>query len=151
MILGIRCSNLDFCFVVLTGTKKSPSIHFQGHIQYPKGFKKPASLKWMVAEVRDLLSKYDIERVVMKGPEPMAKKKSQLIERIEFETAVYIACAQADKKAVFKKVKSTIAKDLGLKGKASYLAKLDTTVLDGFGGLSDKGQEAALAAWTELD
>jgi hypothetical protein len=151
MILGIRCSNLDFCFVILEGTKKSPVIHSHELVLYPKGFKKPASLKWMVDELRGILAKYDIERIVMKGPEPMAKKKSQLIERIEYETAVYIACAQEGKKAVFKKVKCTIAKDLGLKGQAKYLANLDTTVMDGFGELSDKGQEAALAAWTELD
>jgi len=52
---------------------------------------------------------------------------------------------------IFKKVKSTIAKDLGLKGRGHYLrTELDTSVIPGFAGKPDKEKEAILAAWSEL-
>jgi hypothetical protein len=53
-------------------------------------------------------------------------------------------------RAVFKKVKSTIAKDLGQKGRSKYLANLDTSWAPTFDGFSDKEKEAIQAAWSEL-
>jgi hypothetical protein len=149
-VLGLRCSNTDYYFVVMRGTKKTPSIEANSLIQYPEGFKKAVSLKWMVDEVKDKLKKYKIEKVVMKGPEPAAFRTSSLLERIEYEAAVYIACCEIGLKAVFKKVKATIAKDLGLKGKGKYLKTLNTSVIANYASLPEKGQEAAMAAWSEL-
>lgn len=151
MILGLRCSNSDYHFALLEGTKKAPVIKKCERVQFPEGFKKPAALKWMVDEIKDKLTQVKAEKVVMKGPEPMARPTAELRERIEFEAAVYIACAETGLKAVFKKVKATIAKDLGVKGRARYLQTLDTRHITGFEALSDKAKEAVLAAWTELD
>ncbi len=150
MILGLRCSNTDYYYVLLSGTKTLPILDCHASIQYPGGLKKPVSLKWMADEIRDLLRKVEIEKVVIKASEPMARKTTSLVERAEYEAAVLIACADSGLKAVFKKVKNTIAKDLGLKGKGKYLQSFDTTAMKGFDLLSEKGREAALAAWTEL-
>ena len=150
MVLGLRCSNTDYHYVLLSGTKKAPVIEHKGSISYPVKVKKPASLKWMVDETRDRLRKFDITKVVIKAPEPLARRTGPLTERIEYEAAVLIACADVGIKAVFKKVKSTIAKDLGLKGKSKYLQTLDTTPIIGFDALPEKIQEAILAAWSEL-
>jgi predicted xylose isomerase-like sugar epimerase len=151
MILGLRCSSTDYYYVVLTGTKAAPEIASQKSHKYPHNLKKPASLKWMLEEIRDLLQRFEIEKVVFKAAEPLAMKNSSLVERVEYEAAAQIACAQAGLKAVFKKVKNTISKDLGMKGKAKYLQTLDTSPLAGYTQLPEKGKEAALAAWTELD
>jgi hypothetical protein len=150
MILGIRCSNTDYHYALLGGTKKAPVVESQGAISFPSGMKKPIALKWMVDEIRDQLRKNKIDKVVIKGPEPSAARTSALVERIEYEAAILIACAEAGLRAAFKKVKSTIAKDLGLKGKARYLKTLDTSVIERFDTLPEKSQEAVLAAWTEL-
>uniref|UniRef100_Q01T22 Holliday junction resolvase RuvC n=1 Tax=Solibacter usitatus (strain Ellin6076) TaxID=234267 RepID=Q01T22_SOLUE len=150
MVLGLRCSNTDYHYALLSGTKKVPLVEDQGSVSYPGGLKKPAALKWMVDEIQDRLRKSDIDSVVIKGPEPAATRTSSLVERVEYETAAMIACAEVGLKAVFKKVKSTLAKDLGLKGKGKYLQTLDTSAIPGFSTLSEKAKEAALAAWTEL-
>jgi hypothetical protein len=150
MVLGLRCSNTDYHFALLSGTKKAPILENKGSISYPVKVKKPASLKWMVDEIHDRLRKIHIDVVVIKAPEPSARRTSVLTERIEYEAAVLIACADVGIKAVFKKVKSTIAKDLGLKGKGRYLETFDTGALKNFSELPEKTREAALAAWSEL-
>ena len=64
---------------------------------------------------------------------------------------MYVAGGTEGMNAIFKKLKSTIAKDLGLKGRAHYLqTSLDTSVIPGFGGRGGKEQEAILAGWSEL-
>ena len=151
MILGLRCSNSDYYYVLLSGTKVAPKLHDHGLVQYPTGLTKPASLKWMFDEVRDRLGKSNAKKVVLKGPEPAATKSPSLVERVEYEAAVLIACGEIGMNAVCKKVKSTIAKDLGMKGRGKYLLSFDTSRLAGFDTLPEKGREAALAAWTGLD
>jgi hypothetical protein len=138
MVLGLRCSNTDYHHVLLSGTKKAPVMEGIGVINYPEGLKKQFALKWMVDEIRDWLKKAKIEKVVIKGPEPMAMRTTGLVERVEYEAAVLIACADHGLKAVFKKVKSTIAKDLGLKGKGKYLLTFDTSAFKDFEELPDK-------------
>jgi hypothetical protein len=71
-------------------------------------------------------------------------------ERVEYEAAVYLACARCGLTTACKKVKSTIAKDLGLKGRAHYLETLNTCVIPSFSNYTDKEQEAVLCAWSDL-
>jgi type IV pilus biogenesis protein CpaD/CtpE len=151
MILGLRCSNSDYYHVLLSGTKGAPQLNGHGSVQFPTGISKPASLKWMVDEIRDRIEKSGVKKVVLKGPEPAATKSPSLVERVEYEAAAFIACAEMGLKAVSKKVKSTIAKDLGMKGRGKYLQTFEASALAGFDALPEKGKEAALAAWSELD
>ena len=69
---------------------------------------------------------------------------------MENETAFMLAGAIRGMKAIFKKVKSTIAKDLGQKGRAKYLVNLSTETIPEFGELHEKVQEAVIAARSEL-
>jgi hypothetical protein len=151
MIMGIRCSNTDYSYVLISGRKEAPVLGEHESVHYPEGFKRHASLKWMVDEIRDKARRHGVDCVVIKGTEPAARPNAELFQRVEYEAAVLIACAEVGLKAVFKKVKSTIAKDLGMKGRPRYLATFDTSPLMGYDDLPSKGQEAALAAWSELN
>lgn len=149
-ILGIRCSNKDFTYAVMVGSKKKPVVQHVASVSVPKNFSRPRALHWMVQEIQGLIAKHGIQKVVMKSFEGRTRGKTYA-ERVELEAAVYIAGGMDGMSAIFKKVKSTIAKDLGLKGRAHYLqTSLDTSVIPGFGGKKDKEKEAILAGWSEL-
>jgi hypothetical protein len=149
MILGIRCSNKDYSFAVVHGTKDTPKLVASDTIPLPKGFSKPHSLKWLYQEAEALLDKHDISKIVVKRFE--GRTRGTIFEnRVENETAFMLAGANRGMKAIFKKVKSTIAKDLGQKGRAKYLANLSTESIPEFGHLQDKVQEAVMAARSEL-
>jgi hypothetical protein len=92
----------------------------------------------------------EISGIVIKGPEAMALRNKGFVERTEIEAMALLAAANAGFSVVARKVKSTIAKDLGLKGKAKYLAELDTSRMPGYANLSENCQEAALVAWSCL-
>ena len=66
--------------------------------------------------------------------------------------AIFLLSAKLGINEIESKVKSTIAKDLGLKGKGKYLdTKLDTSCIDNFDKFPKKEQEAILVAWSCLD
>lgn len=62
-----------------------------------------------------------------------------------------LAVADTGNSAVVKKVSSTIAKDLGQKGRARYLAQLDMSWDGQFSDRNAKKKEAILVAWSELE
>ncbi|RKY24577.1 MAG: hypothetical protein DRP62_03455 [Planctomycetota bacterium] len=149
-VLGIRCSNRDYTFAILSGTKKRPRLIDCNTILFPKGFAKPKSVKWMLQEIDTLLKQHRIKKIAMKKNESQFRGKPY-DERIECETMVYLAAENCGIKVVCKKTKGTIAKDLGLKGRAHYLAtSLNTSLISDYDSYSDKQQEAILAAWSEL-
>lgn len=149
-ILGLRCSNTDYTYVVLTGSRTQPEIVAMDSIAFPQGFKTQQSLMWFLHEVETLFERFEIEMVVMKEFEGRKHDKS-FVARVEHEAMVYIAATNHAITAVFKKRKSTIAKDLGLKGRPRYLStKLDTSPIPDFENYPDKIQDAILAAWSEL-
>jgi len=149
-VLGIRCSNKDYTFAVLTGTKVKPKVIECETIAYPTGFPKPQNLKWLLQEIDGLVRKHNVKKIVMKRFESRFRDK-RYEERIECESIVYLVAANCGIKAVFKKPKSTIAKDLGLKGRARYLSiSLDTSLISGYTSYSEKAKESILAGWSEL-
>ena len=149
-ILGIRCSNKDFSYVVMSGSKKTPVIIVYGSLAYPKSLVRPRSLLWFTQEVEQLIKKHSAQGIVMKKFEGRSRG-GPFEERVEYEAAVYLASARCGVMAVYKKVKSTIAKDLGLKGRARYLeTELDISVIPKFSNFTDKEQEAVLCAWSQL-
>ncbi len=149
--LGLRFSNSDYTFAVMENLKTSPIIRESNTIAYPKGFQRAQTLKWLVHEIESIFQRNDdISIVVVKRFEGKSKGNA-FEERVECEATAYIASANKGLKAVYKKMGSTIAKDLGLKGKATLLkTDLDTTVIDGFEKFSEKLKDAVLSAWTEL-
>lgn len=149
-VLGIRCSNKDFSYAVMAGSKRNPSVQHSALVAVPKNFSRPRKLYWMVQEIEELIEKHNAQTVVMKGSEGPSRGKTYA-DRIELEAAVYIAGGKQGMRTIFKKVKSTIAKDLGLKGRAHYLqTELDTSVIPEFNSKSDKAKEAIYAGWSEL-
>src|SRR6266498_2658525 len=118
--LGVRCTSKDFCYVVMSGEPSTPKIITSGSLGYPKNYGRARSLLWFVQEIEQFISKHRIESIVIKRSEGRTKDRS-FEERVEYEAAVYIAAARCGLAAVSKKVKSTLAKDLGLKGRAHYL------------------------------
>jgi hypothetical protein len=70
---------------------------------------------------------------------------------VENEAMVFLAASNRGLENVSRKIKSTIAKNLGLKGKAKYLAQLDTSVFPTYAEESTKMQEAILAAWSSME
>ncbi len=122
----------------------------QQTVSSPKGFAKAPRLKWMCHEMTDLCRKYNVDAVCMKGSEGLAARGSAFVERTEMEAIVFYAANELGIKPVFKKVKSTIAKDLGQKGKAKYLLTMDTSAFPELAGMDGTTQEAALAAWSAM-
>ncbi len=150
-VLGIRCSNKDYAFAVLNGTKKSPQLIDSETITYPKGFSKQQSLKWLLQEIEDLIIKYKAEKIVMNKSEARIRGNTYE-DRVEHEAMVYIAASNQGITSISKKVKSSIAKDLGLKGRASSLdTSLNISLIKDFKNYSDKSRDAILAAWSKLD
>ena len=150
-VLGIRCSNKDYTFAILTGTKKLPQLLDSKTLQYPKGYSKPESLQWLLQEIEGLVTKYDVKKVVMNKFEGRIRGNTYE-DRVEHEATVYLAALNKGVKNVAKKVKGSIAKDLGLKGRASYLnTSLDTSLIKDFDNYSDKSHDAIFAGWSKLD
>jgi len=149
-VLGMRCSNKDFTYAVMTGSRKKPCVQKIASVTVPKNYSRPRALHWLVQEIQDLIAKHTVDRIVMKAFEGRSRGKTYA-DRVELEATVYVAGGMNGMNAIFKKVKSTIAKDFGLKGRAHYLQTgLDTTIIPGFGEKSDKEKEAILAGWSEL-
>ena len=151
MILGIRCSNTDYTFALLKGRKKTPQLQNIKTAAFPKGYSRPNSLRWFFQEIEDYFAKHtEITECVIKGAEPMAQKGSAYSERVEHESMVLLTAANKGINAS-RKVKATIAKNLGLVGRAKALEEdLDSSVLAGYDKYTAKEQEAILAAWSAL-
>jgi hypothetical protein len=87
--------------------------------------------------------------VVIKRFEGLAKGTAYE-DRVEHEAAVFLACDSCGISGVFKKVKSTIAKNLGCKGRAHYLLTLNTSLIPNYSQYTEKEQDSILAGWSEL-
>ncbi len=148
-VLGIRCSSSDYTFAVLSGTKTSPQVVEVNSITFPTGFAKPQSLKWFYQEIDDLLARNSVQKIVIKKFEGRTRGNTYEA-RVEHEAMISLAGANHGVKPIFKKVKSTIAKDLGMKGRAHYLSTFDTSPVSDFREYSQKAQDALLAGWSEL-
>ena len=151
MILGIRCSNTDYSFALLKGKKHAPQLQNVKTASFPKGYTRPSSLRWFFQEIEDYFAKHaGIVECIIKGAEPMAQKGSAYSERVEHESMILLTAANSGINAS-RKVKATIAKNLGLTGRAKALVEdLDSSVLTGYDSYSAKEQEAILAAWSGL-
>ncbi len=81
----------------------------------------------------------------------MATKGKAYASRVEFEAIVSLSAANIGHTNVARKVKSTIAKDLGLKGRAKSLVEdLDYSLINGLDSRNDKEFEAIVVAWSCL-
>jgi hypothetical protein len=148
--LGIRCSNKDLTYAVSSGTRNKPNIQTVETLTVPKGFKEPESIDWVYREATGIIAKHGIDIIVIKKFE--GKSRGQAFsDRVSLEAAVMLSAWHSGQIPIFKKVKSTIAKDLGFKGRARYLStQLDTSVVQGYDDFDAKSKDAILAAWSEI-
>ncbi len=150
-VLGLRCSNGDYVYVLLEGSKKAPEIIEKGHKIFPKGYTRAQELKWFLHEIDGLLLKHNVNIVAIKCAEPMARKGNTFVCRVENEAIVQFVAADKGIKSVPKKTNRTIAKDLGLKGIAkSLVTDLDCSIIPGFENMDSKLKEAVFVAWSSL-
>ena len=105
---------------------------------------------WFAQELEQIIKTHAIQAIVIKRSEGRTKSGA-FEQRAEYEGVVYMAAGRCGLTAVSKKVKSTLAKDLGLKGRAHYLETLNTTPIADYDDKTDKEQEAILCAWSELN
>jgi len=150
-ILGVRCSPKEFAYCVIEGKKATPQLLHTDQVAIPTGYAKPLALKWLLQEVDDMLKKHAVESIAIKCAEGLASRDRSFVERIEFETVFILAGALRGLKPITKKVKATIAKDMGVKGKVRYLATIDTSAIPSFSQLPEKLREAVLVAWSDLN
>lgn len=148
-ILGFRFTNKGFAVAVLTGKQSAPTLKFSQLITAPAAFKFCEIAKWTKHELQTLLTTHSPTFIAMKAFEGMKKDKSYE-ERLRLEGVLHVCAGEANFKDIARKRKSTIAKDFGLKGKGSYVDKIDTAVIPDFKRLDKYIQEAALVAWSEL-
>ena len=81
----------------------------------------------------------------------MAAKGKAFVARVEFEAMVSLSAANIGSSNVVRKVKPTIAKDLGLPGKAkSLINDLDYSLIDGLADMHQKVFESVVVAWSTL-
>ena len=111
-ILGLRCSNGDYSFAILSGSSKVPKLIASGSVPAPKGYTKPQLLKWFFQELQDLHTQHDLTAIVMKGTEGLAARGASFVGRVELEAMVFYAGAELGIKPVLKKVKSQVAQGL---------------------------------------
>ncbi len=150
-VFGIRCSNKDFAYAVVEGTKAAPVLVASAAHLYPKGYSAPAILKWLLQELEGLNKQHSITNWAIKGAEPMAVRGKPYAFRVECEAMISLAAANQGSSNVIRKVKQTIAKDLGLPGKAKSLTeKLDHSLIPGLSNMAGKEFEAVVVAWSEL-
>ena len=149
-VFGIRCSTTDFSFAIVTGQKTSPRIEHCELIVYPKGYSRPQRLKWFAQELQEVTRNRGIQEWIIKGAEPSAKRGKPFVERVEFEAITMLVAAENGIDQVPRKVKSTIAKDLGLPGRPQALNEFDYSLIPGFHEQPEKIREAILVAWSAL-
>lgn len=148
-VLGIRCSNNDYTYCILSGSSSAPIIEEIQRLSFPAGYSEPEALLWFYRELQGLFKRNGFDSVGIKRSEVSVKRSNNLELRIQNEAIVSLVAAEAGVSSVQRKVKPTIAKDLGLKGKSKYLeTRLDTSVIDGFDSYSNKEREAILTAWS---
>jgi hypothetical protein len=108
-------------------------------------------LNWLHQEVTTVIGTNQYDVVSIKKPEPTVRRSNSLEFRIQAEAIVQLAAAQAGISTVDRKVNVTIAKHLGMKGKAKYLStKLDTSPIPNFDKFTPKVRDAVLVAWSCL-
>lgn len=149
IVLGIRCSTSGFSYAVLSGHGDSPCLVEAKTISLPANYSQPEKLKWFFDELQTLNRKHKVTKWAIKGSEPMATKGKSYAERVELEAMVSLSAATLGQDNVVRKVKSTIAKDLGLKGKAKALTEdLDHSKIEGLAQKPEKEFEAIVTGWS---
>lgn len=136
----------------MNGKQESASLVESGTITFPKGYTEAETQKWLSQEIEGIIKKHNVYGIGIKGVEPMAMKGRSYGERMEKEGIFFLQAALCGVKYIKRKVKSTIAKDLGMKGKGKYLeTKADFTKIVGYEKANKNTQESIQVALSMLN
>jgi hypothetical protein len=148
-VLGFRFSNTDYAYCRMSGTREAPSVQTAKAIAFPAGFEEAEILRWLHQDLQSLFEGNEIQAVGIKKPEATVRRSNALEFRVQCEAIASLVSAESGCSAVERRVKATIAKHLGLKGRGKYLqTTLDTSPIPDFGRYPPKVQEAILVAWS---
>jgi hypothetical protein len=148
-VMGIRCSNTDYSYCILSGSRDIPVVDATCQVSFPAGYSEVEILRWLHHEMQAIFKAYCCCAVGVKKVEATVKRSNAIDFRIQSEAIVGLAAAEAGCLDVRRKVKASIAKDLGLKGRGKYLeTRLDTSPISKFAEYPTKVQEAILIAWS---
>ena len=91
--MGLRCSNNDYAFAILSGSKKAPKLEESGTVNFPKGYSRTQSLKWFLQELEEISKKYELEKLAIKGAEGIAARGKEFVARVENEAMAILFAA----------------------------------------------------------
>lgn len=149
--LGLRCSNSDYTFAILSGSLANPVCEKYGTVAFPKNYSEMQKVKWFYQEITQLINSNGISNIGIKRTELLAQRGNEFIERVMFEGIVFLVAADLGVSFIESRVNSTIAKHLGLKGRASYVkTKLNHSHFTGFDKLTPKIQDAIHVGWSVI-
>ena len=119
-------------------------------IQCPRTFKACETAKWIKHELDEIFGRLSPTYIVIKAFEGRSKGAAYE-ERVRLEGIAHLCASALGFKDIARKRKPTIAKDLGLKGRARYLRSILTPLRSAeFEDLDPLSKEAILAAWSDL-
>ena len=151
IVIGFRVSLELIIYSVLEGTKEKPIVRSIKQVKLPKGYKRIDMMKWLYNEMVSVIKTENPELIAIKDTEVPARHGNKYIERVENETIIILAGIASNIKNYYKKIRSSIAKDLVGKGKGKYLeTKLDISKILDFSKYNQNQQEAILVAWSIL-
>ncbi len=150
-VLAVRCSNTDFAYAIVDGTLRRPNLLECNLTTYPNGYEEHSLLLWFHQEITELFDTHNPDQLAVKAPETNVIRSNALDLRIRIEGIALMSAAKVGCSQACRKVKSTMAKGLGIKGKARYLATFDTSAITDFNSFSTKEQEAILVGWSCLE
>lgn len=146
-MIGFRCSNLDYTYAVVSKNAEAFKLVETKTVGFPKNFCRVEALRWFYLEIEQLLKRIEPSGVMLKRAEMAAAKSKSFVERVENEGVILLVSGMLNSKYVRGKVKATLLKDLGYKGRGRYFqnAVNDAEWISG-DDISEKMVEAALVA-----
>lgn len=150
-VIGFRCGSSEFSYAVLEGDKANPRIIVKDTVSFPKNYSRPQVLKWLYQEMQQIFTSNDPNAIVLKRTEGSAPRGKSFVERVENEAIVLLMASQKNVYNITGKVKSTIAKNLGFKGRARYLKGIFIgSPISEVENSAENIKDAVMAAWSEL-
>jgi len=152
-ILGLRCSNTDYTYVLLRGDKSSSKVIAAESINYPLNSNWPETLLWLSLEIEQRINTYAPDGMLIKKAELRGRMGSGDFDRIESEGVIALTAKQRGVKFIISKRKRTIAKDIGYKGTAEgYNTAMKDGAVDSscIKNCTDKINEAIMVARSGL-
>jgi hypothetical protein len=149
--MGLRCSNSDYTYAIISGTLQTPVLEKCETVSFPKGYTVMQQTRWFYQDISSVIVDNQVSKIAIKGTELLAQRGNEFVDRVMFEGITYLAASDNHVEFVERRVNSTIAKKLGLKGKGSYVkTKLDHGAFANFEKLSPKKQDAINAGWSMI-